>query len=210
MRGSLFRSRRVRRGFLRGVALDGLYLRVKLADSIGFVVGRNRFLPFDKRAFPEIHGAVLLPHLGVDVAKVREDRGIVHLVLDGFAKIFFGFGELVLFVVSPAERIEIGAVVGVLLHGALNHRRSFIQAQAAVGEHVAVIIQNGGIGWIRGQRFFEFAFGLIPLLLALVDDAEHEPGGFLRSTVFRQPERFLRILLGFGIFLAALEDLREV
>ena len=111
--GRLLRFGRFRGGFLRQAPLQDFQLRIDLVDFVSLVIGRQRFLPFGKRALEEVRRAVILSQLQIHIAEMAENRGIVAFAVHSFVQIFFGFGEFVLLVVSPAQAVEIGAVVRV-------------------------------------------------------------------------------------------------
>ncbi len=80
----------LRRGFLRDAMLGLGELLFELGDFIGFDVGGQRALPFHERFFPFGGGHLGAAGLGVQIAEMRVDSGVVAFVLEGFAQSGFG------------------------------------------------------------------------------------------------------------------------
>ena len=101
-----------------------------------------------------------LAGLLVDLAEVVVDGGVGVDALVGLAEVLFGEGVLAGLEVDPAERIEVGVVLGIELDGLLDHGEGFGELDAAVGEHVAEVVENGGVIGVDGEGLAELGFGL--------------------------------------------------
>src|SRR5262249_23257884 len=128
--------------------------------------------------------------------------------LDSLAQRQFGLIKLVFLVVGPAEAVEIRAVVRLLLKRPLNQIARFIKTNAAIGQHVAVIVQHHAVLRIHVDNFLELFLGLVVLLLALENRAQNQPRQFVFRGLRRQRFRLARRFLGFLVALATLIDLR--
>src|SRR6266436_2586964 len=129
------RMRLLRFGFLHGrllgYAMSGLAeFFLDFSDFVVFDVGGQSMTPFGEGFLPLGGGEFVAAELGVNVAEVRMDGGIVTITFDGLVQGGLGFGELVLFVINPAHAVEIGAVVGFLFQGALHEVGGFVEALA--------------------------------------------------------------------------------
>src|SRR5260370_11558686 len=104
------RMRLLRLGFLRGrflgYAVLGLaQLFLDLSDFIVLNVGGQGMTPFGKRFFPLGGRGVCAAELGVNVAQVRMNGGIVTVTLHSLVQSGFGFREFGLFVINPAHAV---------------------------------------------------------------------------------------------------------
>ena len=101
-------------------------------------------------------------------------RGIVVESVHGLAQL--GFGQIVLahLEVNPAQRVQVGSILRVQGNRAADQRQRLFEPGAAVGQHVAQIVERGRALGIGGQNFAEVTFGLVIFLLALVDRAGDE------------------------------------
>ena len=86
--------------------------------------------------------------------------------------------QLVLLVVCPAQAVEIRGIVRIFGQRALHQIHRFVQTHAAIGQHVAVIVQHRRIARIDRQHALESLFGLIVFLLPLVNAAQQEADRF--------------------------------
>ena len=90
----------------------------------------------------------------------------------------------------PRHAVHEGRVLGFELHGLLDHVARAVQLHAALGPHIAEIIQR--VGEIRGhfQTLLEIFFRLLEILVALVRRAELEikSGGEARRFVGARPD----------------------
>src|SRR6202453_2780141 len=205
----IFANAGIRSDFLAG-AFKSFEVGVEFVHFVRFIIGGHGFLPFPLRALPKLRGAIGLAHLGVNVAEMAKNGGVVAVMFDGLAQRLFGLAQLILFVVSPAETIEVRTAVGILGHGFLNHRSGLGQAHAAIGQHVTVIVQGRGAVGVEVQNFTEFLLGQVEFLLALVDRAPQEPGGLFAIAVRRQFLGLGRGFLGVVVFLAAFLGLGDI
>ena len=129
-----------------------------------------------------------------------------------FCRFSSASGELVLLVVSPAQAVEVRAVIGLLLHGPLNQRHSFVQANRR--DPPACNRSSSDTAALFGftsQHLAKLLLGLIEFFLPLVNGTEHETTpspcpGILASHLLG----LLRRLFRFGIFSAALLHLRDI
>src|SRR5260370_5828163 len=127
------RMRLLRLGFLRGrflgYAVLGLtQIFLGLSDFIVLNVGGQRMTPFGERLFPLGGGEFRAAELGVNVAQVRMNGGIVTVTLHSLVQSGFGFREFVLFVINPAHAVEVSAIVWLFFQGALDEIGGFIEA----------------------------------------------------------------------------------
>src|SRR6266705_3063099 len=86
------------------------------------------------------------------------------------------FREIVfaLLEVGPAERVQIGAAVRLDGQSLFDVVQRFVELYAAVGIHVAEIVEGGSALRCNGQDLSELSFGLFVFLLPLVGIAAQE------------------------------------
>src|SRR6201998_2612843 len=108
------------RRFLGHAVLHLVELLFDFGDFIAFEVGRQGAAPFGERLFPFGRGLLAAALLGKNITEMFANGGVVRFVFDGLAQHGFGFVELVLLVVDPAEAVKVGTVIRVKIHGALN------------------------------------------------------------------------------------------
>src|ERR1700693_965244 len=117
-----------------------IHLLLDSRHSITFQVARKRAAPLGERFLPfrggEIHAALL----GVHIAQVGTNGGIVRFAFSGLAQSGFCLVGLILLVITPAKTVEIRAVKGLLVQRALHEILGFVEADAALGTHVAGIM----------------------------------------------------------------------
>src|SRR5580693_131823 len=197
-------------GFLGDAMFYGADFLFDFGDFVGFHVGGKRAVPLGEGFFPLGGGLFAAALLGVNVAEVRVNVGIVGIAFDGFVQPHFGFVVFALLVVNPAEAVEICAVVGFELERGLDHFFGFVEALAEIAEHEAVIVERGAVAGIHRDYFFELLFGAIVLLLAFVDGAEEEIGGLVVARIAGERFGGLGGFFGFLVAAAALVNLRDV
>src|SRR5689334_16211222 len=102
---------------------------------------REGLLPFDRR---EIGPA----GLGINIAEMRANGGIVALARDGLAKSGFRLCKFVFPEVNPPEAVQISAAVRLFLQGALNKSFRLIQPNAEIPKHIAVVVEYRAISGV--------------------------------------------------------------
>src|SRR5581483_3160057 len=100
--------------------------------------------------------------------------GIAAHVLRGFGQVLFGHIVLAHLEVGPAERVEIGSVCGIQVHGFLDERDGFVQLGSAIGKHITEIIQSGCILCVGGENLAELRFRVVVFFLPFVGRAAQE------------------------------------
>ena len=98
---------------------------------------------------PGVLGLGGLLELEVDVAEVLEDRGVGrpargHL-LDGLLQRLDGLLDLAALEQDPAQAVEVGGVLGLLLEGLADHRLGLLQVLALLGVEVAQVVVDAGV-----------------------------------------------------------------
>ena len=92
----------------------------------------------------------------------------------------------------------------------LDERSGLLETDSAVCEHVPVIVQDWRIVGIHIEYLAELLFGEVVLLLALIDCAQHVPGGFFFARLLRDLIGLLGGLFGVGPLLSTLLNLGHV
>src|SRR5262249_15426955 len=96
-----------------------------------------------------------------------DDRVALQLI-GGLAEVVLGQIEVFRFEVRPAEAVEIRAVLRFDLERLLQELHRFVEALAAIREHVAEIIQRRGVVRFAVQNLLEHRFGIgVPLLFVV-------------------------------------------
>src|ERR1700722_6657413 len=117
--------------------LQDFQLCVELADFVRLVVSRQCFLPFGKRALEKGRRTLVVSELQIYIAEMPEHCRIVFLAIYSSLQIFLRLGKLVLLVISPAQAVEVGAVVRIFLQGPLDKRDGLIKPYATVRQNIA-------------------------------------------------------------------------
>ncbi len=107
----------------------------------------------------------------VDLAEMIVDRGVGVAALVRLAQVLFGQRILTRLEVDPAQRIEIGVVLRFEIDRLANQGERFGEPDAAIGEHVAEIVEYGRVLRIDGQSLAELSLGLVVHLLTVVERA---------------------------------------
>src|SRR5690348_4217932 len=110
-------------------------------DFVVFQISRQGAAPFRKGLLPFYRREIGPAGLGVNIAEMRANGGIVALPRDGLAKSGFRLCKFVLPEVNPPEAVQISAAVRLFLQGALNKSFRFIQPNAEIPKHIAVVIE---------------------------------------------------------------------
>ena len=76
-------------------------------------------------------------------------------MLDGLAQVLFRHIVVAQLEVGPAQRIQIGAILRIELHGLLDVSQGFFEADATVGQHVAQIVQGDGVVGMLCKTFLK-------------------------------------------------------
>ena len=122
-----------------------------LATSAGSTSASRGPGVLSQRKLPLRGGQANAAGLLVKIAEMLVHRGVGLVAFNGLAQILFGQFVLAHLEVGPAERVEIGAVHRLQFDGFANHLQRFRQLGAFVGEHVAEIVQDHGVGWGRDR-----------------------------------------------------------
>ena len=168
-------------------------------------------MPFGEGLFPFDGGLFRSARLGVNVAEVRANGGIVRFAFDSFAQSGFSFREFILLEINPAEAVEIGAAVRLFLQRALHKRFGFVERgcrdRRAYSRSSSA---RGSVLRIGIQGFLEFYFGLVEKFLALVDGAEQEPRHFVVARLRQAGLRLCAAFFGFFVTACTFINLRDV
>src|SRR5580704_10420405 len=89
-------------------------------------------------------------------------------------QVLFSKGELTQLVIDPAERVEEGAVLRIKVDGLANHRESFGEPDTAIGQHIAEIIQDGGILRVDRKGLAKLYLSFVVSLLPIIESAAQE------------------------------------
>src|SRR5678815_151677 len=104
----------------------------------------------------------------VDIAEVVVYRGLFGHVGQRIFESLFGLTVILLLEEGPAEAVEVGAVFRIAHQRPADERDRFVETLPAVGEHVAQVVQRGGILWVPFNRFPEQRFGFAQPFCALL------------------------------------------
>src|SRR5258708_40327523 len=98
----------VARGFLRGqTPLESGNFLLTCAEPLRLEITRQHAVPFIDGFLPLRLSEIILAKLGVKIAQVAQNRGIVTLATGCLTKRLFRLGKSVLFKVGPAKTVEI-------------------------------------------------------------------------------------------------------
>src|SRR3970040_1287951 len=120
----------------------------------------GKAIPFLESSLPLLDGLRCLPGLEIYVSEMSADGGIGGDTAHRFSKILFGEIDAVLFVIGPAQAVQVRAAVRLHFQRALNELDSLLQADSLVGKHIPEIIQCHGALRIQFKRFAELLRGL--------------------------------------------------
>src|SRR5215472_13804034 len=99
------------RRFLRYAMFRLRELLFEFGYFLGFDICRKRLAPFGEGLLPFRGGQILAATLGVDIAQVRMDGGIVTLAGERFPQHGFSVGCPIFLEINPAQAIKVAAVI---------------------------------------------------------------------------------------------------
>src|SRR5437667_5452519 len=109
----------------------------------------------------------------VDIAQMIEQGGVGFFAelnrLEQRIERLLRFAKLV---EDPAKAVEVSGVLRFELDGFFNHLASLLEILAAIGPHVAKVIEGLGEIGLHLEAFAEILLGFIDSLAALVSGAE--------------------------------------
>ena len=123
---------------------------------------RHRPLPLGDR---HLQVARLL----VDLSEMVVDRRVGVGPFVGLAEILFGQRILARLEVHPSERVEKRAVLRIKFDGLANHHERFGQPHAAIGKHVAEVVQDGWVLRVDREGLPELRLRRVVHLLTVVE-----------------------------------------
>src|SRR5579871_2124329 len=166
-------------GFLGETNLGRVELFLGRGEQISIHVRRVRLIPLLNGALPVGGGQLQAPRFLVKIAEMILHRGIRTHAQRRLGKIFFREIVLAQLEISPAKRIEVGAVGGIEADGGFDVIERFVEFHAAIDIHVTEIVQRNGALRIEDENLFEFRLGLLVLLFALEGGTTQEVNVFL-------------------------------
>ena len=108
--------------------------------------------------------------------------GVLDELFRGPGEKLLGPWKVVLFVVRPAQTVEIAAVVRIERHGLRQEPDGLVQAFATLGEHVPEVVERRGVGGIEREHRAKGFFGTGVLLALLEHGAQLELEHRVRRT----------------------------
>src|SRR5271154_2528965 len=97
--------------------------------------------------------------------------GVGFASLIRLTQVLFSQGILAGLEVHPTERVKKCVVLRIEIDGLANQRQRFRKTDAAVGKHVAEIVQHGRVLRIESERLAELRLRFVVLLLAVIQSA---------------------------------------
>src|SRR5882757_387103 len=100
-----------RRFLLREPVLEGGHFLFYFGEPSRFEVSGHDAVPLIEGLLPLRLGETVLTHLGVYVAEMAQNRGVMVLAAGSLPKQFLGFLKIALLVVGPSQAVLVRSVV---------------------------------------------------------------------------------------------------